>query len=82
MKYNEFKIEMLAPETAYFKKQADNTSAVVVLPQQTYLLGIGKEGRRGEEAMLQSPISGEQECEERRNVKVCQRPPILALGFR
>lgn len=81
MKYNECKIEILAPETAYFKKQA-NTSAVAVLPQQTYLLGIGKEGRRGEEAMLQSPISGEQECEERRNVKVCQRPPILGLGLR
>lgn len=50
---------MLAAETVYFKKQANNTSAVAGLSWQTYLLGIGKEGRRGEETILQSPISGE-----------------------
>ena len=59
MKYNECKIEMLAAETVYFKKQANSTSAVAGLSWQTYLLGIGKEGRRGEETILQSPISGE-----------------------
>ena len=59
VKYNECKIEMLAAETVYFKKQANNTSAVAGLSLQTYLLGMGKEDRRGEETMLQSPISGE-----------------------
>lgn len=59
MKYNECKIEMLVAETVYCKRQVNNTSAVAVLSRQTCLLGIGKEGRRGEETMLQNPVSGE-----------------------